>query len=173
MEGIKRIQEMAKGQKDFVLLEVVKYLTSRTDMDEKYLNTEKTLKGMAKYIQDEVMKDFCEKMNTKNPSSFAQDIGYGINKQKCLAIGFSEEKTYELAINYFSKSNKELGIESEEKKTAKKETKKSESKKEIKNEMVDDEFGSIFGMLDNTSEDTSKAIETKHEEIEQISLFAA
>lgn len=43
MEGIKRIKEMAEGQKDFVLLEVVKYLVSREDMDEKYLNKEKKL----------------------------------------------------------------------------------------------------------------------------------
>lgn len=41
MDGIQRIQEMATGQKDFVLLEIVKYLTSRTDMNDKYLNKEK------------------------------------------------------------------------------------------------------------------------------------
>ena len=35
MDGIKRIKEMAEGQKDFVLLEVVKYLISRVQMDEK------------------------------------------------------------------------------------------------------------------------------------------
>ena len=43
MDGINRINEMATGQKDFVLLEVVKYLTSREDMNEKYLNKEKTV----------------------------------------------------------------------------------------------------------------------------------
>ena len=44
MEGIMRIKQMAEGQKDYVLLEIVKYLISRTDMNEKYSNEEKTLK---------------------------------------------------------------------------------------------------------------------------------
>ena len=155
MEGIKRINDMAKGQKDFVLLEIVKYLINRTDMNEKYLNEEKTLKGMAAYIRDEILKDICKKMNSKNPINLAQDIKYNGKDAKCLTMGMSEEKTYELGINYFNKSNEELGIKSEETK-----------KKEIKNNKEDDEFGSIFGSL-------SENIEEKKDEIEQISLFAA
>lgn len=150
MEGIKRIEKMAEGQKDFVLLDVVKYLMSRTDMDEKYLNEEKTLKGMALYIQSEIIKDFCKRMNTKNPSSFAQEIKYDGKSMRCLAVGMSDKRTYELAINYFSKSNKELGIKPEE----------------IKDSKKDDEFGSIFGdTIENSKEE-------KKEKIEQISLFA-
>ena len=61
MDGIERINEMAKGQKDFVLLEIVKYLTSRIDMNEKYLNKEKSLKGMASYIRRKLIQDFCQK----------------------------------------------------------------------------------------------------------------
>lgn len=154
MEGIKRINDMAKGQKDFVLLEVVKYLTSRTDMNEKYLNEEKTLKGMASYIQAEIMNDFCKKMNTKNPSSFAKEVKYKGGTTRCLAVGISDERTYELAINYFDKSNEELGIKLEETK-----------KKKTKNNKEDDEFGSIFGNI-------TENIEEKKDEIEQISLFA-
>lgn len=156
MDGINRINEMATGQKDFVLLEVVKYLTSREDMNEKYLNEEKTLKGMASYIQSEIIKDFCQKMNTTNPASFAQEVKYDGKSTKCLAVGMTKEKTFELAINYFEKSNEELGIKPEETK-----------KKEIKNSDNDDEFGSIFGVVQ-----PAKA-ENKKEEIEQISLFAA
>ncbi len=156
MEGIKRIREMAKGQKDFVLLETVKYLISRTDMNEKYLNKEKTLKEMAKYIQSEIMNDFCKKMGTKNPSSFAQSIKYDGGNTRCLAVGISEEKVYELAINYFDKTNEELGIKPEE----------SENKKSnINSEKKESEFGSIFDSDDN------KTIKDKKEEIEQISLF--
>lgn len=155
MEGIKRIEKMAEGQKDFVLLEVVKYLMSRTDMNEKYLNEQKTLKGMSLYIQSEIMKDFCKRMNTKNPSSFAQEVKYDGKSVRCLAVGMSEQRTYELAINYFEKSNEELGIKPEETK-----------KKEIKNSKEDDEFGSIFGdTIENPQEE-------KKQEIEQISLFA-
>lgn len=157
MDGIQRIQEMATGQKDFVLLEVVKYLMSRTDMNEKYLNKEKNLKGMALYIQGELMKNFCESMNTTDPASFAQDVKYNGKGVKCLAMGMSEEKTYELAINYFNKSNEELGIRPEEAK-----------KKEVKKDKeIDNEFGSIFDAAENIKK------ETKKEEIEQISLFVA
>ena len=157
MEGIKKIKEMAEGQKDFVLLEVVKYLVSREDMDEKYLNKEKNLKGMASYIQAEIINDFCKKMNTKNPSSFAKEVKYNGGNTRCLAVGMSEERTYELAINYFSKSNEELGIKTEEVKS---------KNKEIRSENSDDEFGSIFDF------DTSDKKEKQKEEIEQISLFS-
>ena len=157
MDGIQRIQEMATGQKDFVLLEIVKYLTSRTDMDNKYLNKEKNLKEMALYIQGELMKNFCKNMNTTIPASFAQDVNYNGKSVKCLAIGMSEEKIYELAINYFNKNNEELGIKS-------KEVKKKEVKKEKE---IDNEFGSIFDVVENIKKDTKK------EEIEQISLFVA
>ena len=68
----------------------------------------------------------------------------------------SKERTYELAINYFDKSNEELGIKPKETK-----------KKEIKNDKEDDGFGSIFGTEETTTKEGHK------EEIEQISLFAA
>lgn len=156
MEGITRINTMAEGQKDFVLLEIVKYLVSRNDMDEKYLNKEKTLKGMASYIQGEVMNEFCKKMDTKNPSSFAQNINYNGGSTKCLAVGMSEEKVYELAIKYFEKSNEELGIKLDEPKT------KINSKPNEK----EDTFGSIFDSA------PVHKIEEKKEEIEQISFFS-
>lgn len=153
MEGIKRIKEMSEGQKDFVLLEVVEYLTSREDMNQKYLNKEKTLKGMALYIQGQIIKDFCKKMNTKDPESLAQVVKYDNKSTKCLAIGMSKEKTFELAINYFDKTNEELGIKAEE--INKKETIKKEEK-----------FGPIFGITSVASTEKKKS-----KEIEQISLF--
>lgn len=155
MEGIKRINDMAKGQKDFVLLEIVKYLASRSDMNEKYLNKEKSLKGMAAYIQGEIIKDFCKRMDTKSPESFAQEVKYGKKSLKCLAVGMSEQRTFELAINYFNKSNEELGIKEEKKQIQK------------NNNENDDKFGSIFDNLQNSS------TEEKKEEVEQISLFAS
>ena len=77
-------------------------------------------------------------------------------QKRCLAVGISEEKVYELAINYFDKTNEELGIKPEE----------SENKKSnINSEKKESEFGSIFDSDDN------KTIKDKKEEIEQISLF--
>lgn len=164
MEGIKRINEMAIGQKDFVLLEIVKYLVSREDMNAYYLNEEKSLKGMAEYIQGELLKEYCKQMNIKDASSHAKEVKYGNKSARCLTIGMSEEKTYELAINYFSKSNKELGIEPEEIK--KKQEKAVETKKQENVNISDDEFGSIFGA------DNDENIEEKKDEVEQISFFS-
>lgn len=152
MDGIERINEMAKGQKDFVLLEIVKHLTSKVDMNEKYLNKEKTLQGMALYIQRELLKNFCEKMNVKEPSELAQNVKYNNNNARCIAVGMSEQQTFELAENYFNKSNEELGIKPEV------------IKKNRENKTKEDEFGSIFG-----AEET--IVEEKKNEIEQISLF--
>ena len=98
-------------------------------------------------------------MNTTNPASFAQEVKYDGKSTKCLAVGMTKEKTFELALNYFEKSNEELGIKPEETK-----------KKEIKNSNNDDEFGSIFDFCNNNTTNTT---ESKKEEIEQISLFAA
>lgn len=154
MDGIQRLAEMAEGQKDFVLLEIVKYLTSREDMNEKYLNKEKNLKGMAYYIRGELIKTFCEQNNTNDLEKFAQDMKYNGKNVKYLMVGMSNERTFELAIDYFNKSNEELGIKPEE-------TKKIETK----NKNEDDEFGSIF-------ETKGTIVEKKKDEIEQISLFS-
>lgn len=161
MEGIERIQKMAEGQKNHVLLEIVKYLIGRVDLNDKYLNEEKTLKGMAEYINGEILKDFCEKMNTTNPASFSQNFKYKGQTVKCVAHEFSNEKTFELAANYFRKSNKELGIELEEVKKI--ETKKKEIKNNVeKNNELGSIFGSIFDSVQAKQEDGKN---------EQISLF--
>lgn len=170
MDGIKRIKDMAKGQKDFVLLSIVEYLVSREDMNFNYLNEEKNLKDMVTYIEGEILKSYCESMGIKDPSSKAKQINYGDKSARCLAVGFSEEKTYEFAIKYFSKSNKELGFKPPEK------VKKVEEKikEEVKNQIIEDEFGSIFGNEDNNIEEIKENEEENKEKVgvEQISFFS-
>ncbi len=167
MEGITRIKEMAKGQKDPILLAIVQYLISREDMDYNYLNEEKNLKEMAAYIEGQILKEYCKKMNIKNPSSHAKEIKYDGTSVRCLAVGMSEERTYELAINYFSKSNEELGIKSEEKKEN-----NTEENNNLKIKDDIDEFGSIFDCNDQNETIVVEKNETKKEPIEQISLFS-
>ena len=162
MEGIKRIKEMAKGQKDPILLAIVQYLIGREDMNYNYLNEEKNLKEMAAIFVLECSQNNGEKMNIKNPSSHAKGIKYNGTSVKCLAVGMSKERIYELAINYFRKSNKELGIKPEQKKENKTE---ENNKSKIKDAI--DEFGSIF--VTNNEEKT----DTKKDEIEQISFFSS
>ncbi len=56
MEGIERIKVLASEVKDDALLAIIDYLISRKDMNEKYLNEEKSLKQMIDFIMSEAKK---------------------------------------------------------------------------------------------------------------------
>lgn len=129
MNGIKRIEKMAEGQKDKGLIKIVSYLILQTDMDQKFLNEEKDLKEMAEYIKGLARKE-------------------AIN-----GVAIIEDKiVYSWAKEYFMKSNKELGI----KKYRLDRGKHGDvSKVEIK----DDEFGSIFDVEDMEEQDNKEDIE--------------
>jgi len=94
MEGIKRLSEMVKNQKDKYLIKVVSYLILQEDMNEYYLNEEKNLKDMADYIKKLAKKE-------------------AING---VAI-IEDETVYQWAKEYFQTSNQELGIENKVVKT--------------------------------------------------------
>lgn len=64
MEGLERIKVLASEIEDKDLLEIVNYLLTRTDMNEKYLNEEKSLKQMTQFINSEAKKEF-EKKRTR------------------------------------------------------------------------------------------------------------
>lgn len=87
MEGRKRLQALAKGQENTALLKVVSHLETLEEMDSKFLNEEKTLKGMTEYIKS-------------NASKQAID-GYAY---------VEDEVVFEWAVNYWSKSDEVLGI---------------------------------------------------------------
>lgn len=132
MDGIQRLSEMIKGQKDKYLIKIVEYLILQTQMNQYYLKEEKNLKEMAEYI-----KKLAKKQATNGVAVVEDDV------------------VYQWAMEYFIKTNKELGIE---KNTVQKVTK-------IENKKINDEFGSIF------DSDEKEISEVKKEEIEQISLF--
>lgn len=87
MTGFDRLREQIEGQEDSALKEVVNYLLTRTDMEQKYLNKEKTLKEMCKYIKEKAMK------NAKNGWNF-----------------ITNEVVFAWAIMYFSLPNALLQI---------------------------------------------------------------
>lgn len=87
MTGVERLQKLAEGQEDTGLLKIVNYLSSREDLDNNYLDEEKSLKDMTEYINDKAKKQL------KNKDGYIAD-----------------EKVYEWAVNYFSFSNEELGF---------------------------------------------------------------
>lgn len=51
MNGFDRLKEQVKDQEDSALKQVIEYLTSRDDMEQKYLNEEKNVKEMCIFIR--------------------------------------------------------------------------------------------------------------------------
>ncbi len=89
MEGIERIKVLASEVKDEAVLEIVKYLISRTDMDDKYLNEEKSLKQMIDFIVNEA-----KKKSKNNMAMIKDDVVFG------------------WAIHYWDEDNKDLDLSS-------------------------------------------------------------
>lgn len=90
MKGIERIKVLASEIKDEALLQIVNYLLTRVDMNDKYLNEEKSLKQMVEFIRK------CAKEKSK---------GQGW-------VMIKDEDVYNYAIHYFDESNESLGLPS-------------------------------------------------------------
>lgn len=147
MDGIKRLEEMLKGQKDKYLNIIVNHLIQHKEMNIYFLNEEKNLKDMSEYI----------KKNARKKASGSVAV-------------IEDTKVFQWAEEYFIKSNKELGI-SESK------LEKRKSEKTSKVTTKDDGFGPIFSCEGNEKDKKFGSIfdceeSVKNEEtIEQISLF--
>ena len=91
MEGIERIKALASEINDPALLNIVEYLLSRTDMNDKYLNESKDIRNMCEFIKREVQK-----------------------KSKTCMVMVEDEVVYGIAIHYWDEDNKELDIKIEQ-----------------------------------------------------------
>lgn len=112
MEGIERIKVLGSEIEDKPLLKVIDYLISREDMNEKYLNEEKSLKQMVEFIKGEAKKQ------AKNGMAWIED-----------------EVVFGWAIHYFDETNEALGLVKKEKpKEESTEIQKIEMPKETKKE---------------------------------------
>lgn len=90
--GIDRIKVLSSEIKDKSLLKIVDYLLTRQDMDEKYLNEEKSLSQMVEFIKS--------------------------NAQKKAINGFvmiEDEVVFSWAIHYFDESNEKLNLSNQNK----------------------------------------------------------
>lgn len=87
MEGIERIKVLSSEIKDEATLEIINHLLSRTDMNEKYLNEEKSLKQMIEFIRNEA-----HKKATDNMAIIKDEVVFG------------------WAIHYWDETNEDLGI---------------------------------------------------------------
>ena len=90
MNGFDRLKEQVKDQQDMALKQTVDYLLSRNDMEQKYLNEEKTLEGMCKFIR------------SKGNKHMRNGWGYVTN-----------ELVYAWAVMYFSLPDKILKIDTQ------------------------------------------------------------
>ena len=115
MTGIERLKILSHGSKIKGLLKVIAYLETRPDMDEKYLNEEKTPDQMWEYIRKKAQQ---------------QSIS------GCAAI--DDDVVYVWAISYFLATNEALGLNktssSTPSSTTKSKSKKPDKKAEIKEE---------------------------------------
>ena len=56
MTGFERLEKQAQNEKDIGTTQVVEYLLSRKDLEQHYLNKEKSLKEMRNFIKDKSSK---------------------------------------------------------------------------------------------------------------------
>ena len=113
MTGFERLKEQVKDQEDKALLQTIDYLLSREDMEQKYLNEEKTVENMVKFIKDKARKYM------KNGWNY-----------------ITNEVVYAWAIMYFSLPNSFLKIEKKDTNNNKTKTKTSSKKENSKNNVV-------------------------------------
>lgn len=90
--GIDRIKVLSSEIKDKSLLKIVDYLLTRQDMDDKFLNEEKSLRQMVEFIKS--------------------------NAQKKAINGFvmiEDEVVFSWAIHYFDEPNEKLNLSNQNK----------------------------------------------------------
>lgn len=94
MEGIDRIKKLSQETNDQNVKRVAEYLVNREDLNERFLNQEKSLTSMWDFIKKEAQKKA---------------------ENGCAAI--PDEEVYSLAVHYWDESNKDLGIKNKKSKT--------------------------------------------------------
>lgn len=103
MDGIERLSKMVEGQKDRYLIIIVEHLMKKTELNQYFLNEEKNLKDMAKFIKDKA------------------------RKQATNGVAVTEgEIVFKWAEDYFSKSNEELNLNKSNNKKAEKNKKEDD-----------------------------------------------
>lgn len=93
MKGIERIKILSSDIKDEQLKSIIDYLLSRTDMNDKYLNEEKSLSQMIKFI----MREANEKLKKVSISG---------GSVACA----TDEMVFSWAIHYWDESNSNLNL---------------------------------------------------------------
>lgn len=99
MTGFERLKVMEKEENNPLVTQIVEYLITRDDMQDKYLNEKKTLAGMAEFIEQKVLS-LCINNKKKIPNSNTQYAFVGLN----------DKKVQLWAVMYFSMTDEQLGL---------------------------------------------------------------
>lgn len=91
MEGIEKLEKEVLEMDDYNVTQIFNYLKTRIDLQDKFNNSEKSIKEMYEYVCDNARK------RMKNGVAMIQD-----------------NLVYLWAVQYFLKSNEELGIKKQE-----------------------------------------------------------
>lgn len=127
-QGIERIKILASEIKDNPLLKIVEYLLTREDMNDKYLNEEKSLSEMVDFIRAEAKKE------AKNGMAWIED-----------------EVVYGWAVHYFDESNESLKLDKKETLVEKEKFEKNapikNEKKQVKRAWIPEGQLSLFDVM--------------------------
>lgn len=127
MNGFERLKEQVKDQEDMALIETVDYLISREDLEQKYLQDEKTIEGMCNFIRSKGNKHGRNGWNyVKNEVVFAWAVMYWTLPDTFLKINTPTKKIEKKKATTSQKENAKNNVVSLEK--AKQEL---EKKKEV------------------------------------------
>ena len=127
MNGFDRLKEQVKDQEDLALRETVDYLLTREDMEPYYLNEEKTVDEMAKFIREKGTKHCRNGWNyIKNEVVFAWAIMYYSLPNSILKINNSSNNSKKETSKKNTSKNNVISLED-----AKKELDKKDKVKQI------------------------------------------
>lgn len=122
MNGFDRLREQVKEQEDSALKQVVEYLLSRDDMEQKYLNEEKTLEEMCSFIKSKGQAHAKNGWNfITNEVVFAWAIMYFSLPNTFLKINTSKQNNKTIVeSNHINTKNNIISMESAKKTIEKK-----------------------------------------------------
>ncbi len=116
MNGFERLKEQVKDQEDMALKETVDYLISREDLEQKYLNDEKTIEGMRSFIRSKGEKHSRNGWNyLKDEVVFAWAVMYWTLPDKFLKVNTPTKKTETKNATTSQKENEKNNVVSLEK----------------------------------------------------------
>ncbi len=100
MEGFERLKVMEKEENNPFISEIVEYLLTRKDIEDKFLNEKKTLNKMNEYIEQKALA-LC--INDKKT--------LGNSSTKYSSVGLNNNQVYSWAVMYFSLPDEMLGLD--------------------------------------------------------------